>query len=299
MTTATPRVGTATGWEQFVASERDRGREADALWHQVLAEGLPFLLERQAENEALGSAEACVYCFRRFGPEVGRNRLNRYYCDDCDTFIRTTPGQTELILPALVVDIRDSTTIERGLGIEWVRAIRRFRREVACTVQRHYGFVMNTGGDSLMAIFPPGFLPPQERDRTSVAAEAIAAAEHLAARSPDRYEEGRLPYGTGVHTSEMVIFSVQGDDDDPLLADPGDPDRPWMPAPADVSGPVSIDMAGEAIVVACELADAAPAGEAFISAETDREAGISGEGHGYEERPSKVGPIRIRRTSGA
>lgn len=295
MSMASPRIGAATGWQQFAATERAKGAEANQLWHQILADGLPFLLERQAENDALGRNDACVYCYRPFGPSLGRNRLNRYYCDDCDTFIRTTPGQAELVLPTLVVDIRSSTKIEQSLGADWVPAIRRFRREIGRTVQRHYGFVMNTGGDSLMAVFPPGFLPPSERGRTNAAAEAIAAAETLASRSPATYVDGRLPYGTGVHATDMVLFSVQGDEEDDMFFDDEDGEgQPWMHAPTDVSGPVSIDMAGDAIVVACVLADTAAAGEALITAAADREAGRDASAFDYEEMPTKAATVRIR-----
>lgn len=292
MTLTMPRIGAATGWQQFVAEERERGTEANALWHQILAEGLPFLLERQAENPELGSNDACVYCYRPFGPQLRRNRLNRYYCDDCDTFIRTTPGQAELVLPTLVVDIRNSTGIEQSLGADWVPAIRRFRREVGCTVQRHYGFVMNTAGDSLMAIFPPGFLPPSARGHTSAAGEAIAAAKTLAARSPKEYSDGRLPFGTAVHATRMLVFSVRGDDDDFMFADNGDSD--WLPATEEVSGPVSIDMAGDAIVVACVLADEAAAGEALITEDADREAGLIDPAYNYQERFTKAATVRVR-----
>ncbi len=289
-----PRIGAATGWQQFAADERAKGAETNQLWHQILAEGLPFLLERQAENEALGSNDACVYCYRPFGPNLGRNRLNRYYCDDCDTFIRTMPGQAELVLPTLVVDIRNSTGIEQSLGADWVRAIRRFRRDVGRTVQRHYGFVMNTAGDSLMAVFPPGFLPPSERGRTNAAAEAIAAAETLAARSPTEYVDGRLPYGTAVHATDMMLFSVRGDEEDDFFFDDDDDDGAWMASPTEVSGPVSIDMAGEAIVVACVLSDAAAAGEALITEAADREAGKDVTEFVYEDKATKAAPVRIR-----
>ncbi len=291
MASHTPLSGVATGWQQF-AHAHETGSEANQLWNQILAEGLPFLLERQAENSGRGSNDACVYCYRPFGPELRRNRLNRYYCDDCDTFTRTTPGQARLVLPALVVDIRDSTGISQRLGPDWVPAIRRFRRDVARVVQRHYGFVMNTAGDSLMAIFPPGFLPVAERSRTNAAAEAEAAALTLASQSPESEADGRLPYGTAVHTSEMVIFSVRGEDDDLLFADE-DGDASWTP-PTEVSGPVSIDMAGDAIIVACEWADAAGPREALISEDTDRKAGLDVSGFSYEERQTKTGSVRVR-----
>ena len=290
-----PRAGAATGWKQFAAAEPTSETEANELWYQILAVGLPFLLQRQAENDQRGSTDACVYCYRPFGPGVGRNRLNRYYCDDCDTFVRTTPGQAELVLPTLVVDIRNSTGIEQSLGADWVPAIRRFRREVGRTVQRHFGFVMNTGGDSLMAVFPPGFLPPSERETTNAAAEAIAAARTLAARSPSTFTDGNLPYGTAVHATDMLLFSVRGADDDDLFFDDEDgDDRPWLHAPQEVSGPVSIDMAGDAIVVACALADAAAAGQALITESADREAGADVSTFEYEDTLTKAATVRIR-----
>ena len=50
-----------------------------------------------------------------------------------------------------------------------------------------------------------------------------------------------------------------------------------------------------AIIVACQLADEAPAGEVFVTAATDQEAGLIGEAFEYEEYATKAGPTRIRR----
>jgi class 3 adenylate cyclase len=302
--------GATTGWPQWAAGVQSgdndylwqvlfAGPEPGAALHRVVFAGQPdqdpaalrnYLLHKQADADAVAGAldhERCVFCRHPFGAkyhdpffgpiEIRRNRLNRFYCNQCDFFIRVCPGLATLTMPVLVVDVRRSRTIRAEVGDlrHYAQLLLGFRQQVVAEVQRNFGFVLNAVGDAVVAVWPPGFMPPHlEQDVpappvVTAARCAVDAAAALASIAPAEFTGQALPFRGTVDTTEMVIFAVTATDDDNPFAALSDDDVGESP-PVD-AGAAAVDIAGEAVEVACELAshpDAA-AGHIFVTRRTD------------------------------
>ncbi len=266
-----------------------------------------ILDKRDASDDSLRSAMArsappsgdrCLLCRLAFGavyddPGLGeqritRNRRNRFYCNICDMFIRACPGQALLELPVLVVDVKNSQEIRKNPDVglaNYPKFLSAFHRRVSAIIQKHLGFVLNTVGDSVIGVWPSGFVPEEQRNlygwdpenpaRIS-AISAIQAAEELAASSPDEFDGMQLPYKGGLDSTEMVIFSVRStspvseleftdldrsetgmplidDAGNLLLGEAGVPGEGSESEPQ--TGPAATDIAGLAVEVASELAN--------------------------------------------
>ncbi len=299
-----PVEGTATAWKPIVVDDTPSHSPTITPWTIVVGFGHPDLLEIQAQNAYLGDRAACAFCLTSFD-NVGRNRLNRFYCDNCDAWVRGNPGQALLTLPALVVDVPDAPQIQRDQADKWPALARTFADEVSVTIQRNFGFVMNTGGATVLAVFPPGFVPrsiverePNQFDDATYAKlleasgeNAVTAARELTELSPKVFDGDRIPFSVGVHTDETVLFSVQGPTGDNRLADSG------AIGSAAVDYPVAIDVAGRSIMIASELSKNAPLGHALVTQATDEvRHATTGD---YVGQRTQVGPLQIRSISEA
>jgi class 3 adenylate cyclase len=279
------------------------GPEPGASLRRVVFAGQPdndpaalrsYLLHKQADADAVAGAalnlDRCVFCRHPFGTkyddaffgpvEIRRNRLNRLYCNQCDFFIRICPGQVTLMMPVLVVDVRRSRSIRAEVGDlrQYAQLLLGFRQRVVAEVQRNFGFVLNAVGDAVVAVWPPGFMPPHLEKHApappvvTAARCAVDAAAGLARIAPAEFTGQELPFRGTLDTTEMVLFAVTAtDDDNPFAALPDDDVGDSPPVDA---GAAAVDIAGEAVEVACELAshpDAA-AGHIFVTRRTDVQA---------------------------
>jgi hypothetical protein len=272
-----------------------------------------YLINKQgeADERAEGSPAAdgllppdrCAFCRHQFGTkyedqffgtiEIRRNRRNRYYCNQCDYFIRVCPGEVTLVMPVLMVDVKDSRGIRTQVGDlrAYSRLLVRFQRRVAAEIQRNLGFVLNTIGDAVLAVWPAGFIPPAMRNGVDGGKDdlaripamcAVETAQALARIAPVEFDGQDLPFRGAVDTTEMVIFAVAPNDPKEAIAfdvlredKAGDP-MPGFEASEIPVGPAAVDVAGEAVEVASALASrhGAAAGQMYITRRTDEVAAI-------------------------
>ena len=269
----------------------NKQREADEVAQDPPAAGDVLPLDR------------CAFCRHQFGTkyedpffgtiDIRRNRRNRYYCNQCDYFIRICPGEATLVMPVLMVDVKDSRGIRTQVGDlrAYSRLLLRFQRRAAAEIQRNLGFVLNTIGDAVLAVWPSGFIPQAMRDRVDggkgdpariPAICAVETGQALARIAPTEFDGRDLPFRGAVDTTEMVIFAVTVNDPGEGTAfevlpedEVGDP-MPGLEASEIPVGPAAVDIAGEAVEVAAALAshhDAA-AGQTYITRRTDEAAAI-------------------------
>lgn len=268
-----------------------------------------YLLNKQQDADALADsppratppADRCVFCRHQFGSkyedalfgkiEIRRNSRNRNYCNQCDYFIRVCPGQTTLTLPVMVVDVKHSSEIRRQVADlrQYARLLQRFQHRVVGEVQRTYGFVINTIGDAVLAVWPSGFTPPalrksmgwDDRHPGKIAAIcAIDTATALVKLAPKEFDGRSLPFRGAIDTTEMCLFAVAGDESDVGATESfADSEAAaystGLGATEAPLGPTAVDITGEAVEVASDLAShgEADAGRMYVSRRTDVEAG--------------------------
>ena len=199
-------------------------------------------------NRELPTAEAgsvwCAFCKLAFGTTVNiqgrtetvaRNSRNPMYCDSCNWLIETYPGHAAGSAVVLAVDMEGSST-SRELGSQSHRnRLLAWKHAVAQEVHRHYGFIHSSVADHAIAIWFPRFLPPDVRGKGDVMSVAAKYALQTARRLRDM--ESPVPFRMGVDTSDdMEVFS----------------NRFVMEVPI---GPLFVDVLGEAIEVATDVAD--------------------------------------------
>jgi hypothetical protein len=317
--------GATTSWPEWVAADVVQADDNNYLWHVLFAgpdagsplrpiafagqpDGDPaalraYLLHKQADADSVAGAALdrgrCVFCRHPFGTkyddpffgpvEIRRNRLNRFYCNQCDFFIRICPGQVTLTMPVLVVDVRRSRSIRAEVGDlrHYAQLLLGFRQRVMAEVQRNFGFVLNAVGDAVVAVWPPGFMSPHLEKHApappvvTAARYAVDAAAALALIAPAEFTGRALPFRGTLDTTEMVLFAVTATDGDNPFAALADDEVGDSP-PGD-AGAAAVDIAGEAVEVACELAshpDAA-AGHMFVTRRTDVQADLPGVSTAY------------------
>lgn len=327
-------TGAGTSWQWIEAVESPQRLDNDHIWEVLFAYHGPeacrevafggqthssldlrrYLMGKQKDADEVwdsggGEGERCVFCRHTFGSAyadpffgtitIRRNLRNRYYCNQCDYFIRACPGQTTLEMPVLVVDVRHSREIrERTANLaEYSRLLLRFRRNVAVEIQRNLGFVLNTIGDAVLSVWPSGFVPDDVRERLGWSSEhparipatlAIRTAESLARLAPADFDGVDLPFRGVVDTTEMAIFSVVTCDPEQERTFAAHPDdhagEPVSAAPEGDDGTVAVDVAGEAVEVASMISshDAALAGRMYVTRRTDLVAATDAGTFDYE-----------------
>jgi hypothetical protein len=202
-------------------------------------------------NGQLPTAEAnfvwCAFCKLAFGSTVtvqgrtetvARNSRNPMYCDSCNWLIETYPGHAAGSAVVLAVDMEGSST-SRELGSDSHRQkLLTWKHGVAQEVHKHYGFIHSSIADHAIAVWFPGFLPPEVRERGD--ALQLSAKYALKAARRLRDMESPVPYRMGLDTSgDIEVFA----------------NRLAMEMPI---GPVFVDIFGEAVEVATDIADNKP-----------------------------------------
>lgn len=202
-------------------------------------------------NRELPTAEAnfswCAFCKLAFGSTVTlqgrsetvtRNSRNPMYCDSCHWLIETYPGHASGPAVVLAVDMEGSSTSRELDSESHLEKLLIWKHSVAQEVHKHFGFIHSSIADHAIAVWFPGFLPPEVRggsDALSRSAKyALQTARHL------RDAESPVPYRMGVDMSERIgVFSNR------LVAE--------LPI-----GPVFVDIFGEAVEVATDIAENKP-----------------------------------------
>lgn len=183
----------------------------EELWYQVFALGHPVLTAKRARHRVLPSSPRCVLCsvpfagpggwlMRRF--DLHQSERNPHYCNKCDGFLTAFPGGAEVPLSMLMVDVRGSTAMaDRLPGAEMARRILAMRELLHDILVRTKGFVLEYQGDSLFAVWPPGFVGENHAEKALEAARLLSGAQ-------EQSERAGTPIGTGVHTGQVYLGTI-------------------------------------------------------------------------------------------
>jgi adenylate cyclase len=176
-------------------------------------------------SRAIPSDPRCKLCDTPFGSPgnvlrflgFGPSRINRRICGGCIHALEKRPGGAEVEATFLFADVRGSTALAETAGAEeFRRLMARFYAEAAAAVDVRNGIVDKFAGDELVALFIPGFAGDDH------AADAVAAARELLARTGHDEASPWLPLGAGVHIGTAYIGTVGEDEalDFTALGDP-------------------------------------------------------------------------------
>jgi adenylate cyclase len=186
--------------------EREDGN--GPLWHQIFCDGHPALVKQHRLHRILPSPPRCRLClvpFAGIGGWVMRRRgkapssRNPHYCNACDRFLDAFPGGTEVTMPVLFVDVRQSTGWAAEHSPAEVSArINGFLDHATRAITGHDGFLLAFYGDCVVAVWPPGFVGPDN------AAKALAAARAVRGPTP----EG-VGAGAAVNLGPVYISTVR------------------------------------------------------------------------------------------
>ena len=162
-------------------------------------------------------------------------------------FCEKYPGGTELVISLLFVDVRGSTSLAEGISpAAFSRLMNRFYQQATDVLIRTDAFIDKLVGDEVMALYLPLFTGPDH------AGAAIRAAQGLLNVSTGSGRQIELPIGIGVHTGLAYVGTVSG-----------------------AEGTVTdVTALGDNVNIAARLASTAGPGEALISEDALREAGV-------------------------
>lgn len=184
----------------------------EQLWFTVFAEGHPVLVKKQRRYQMLPGSPRCKLCAAPFGGAggwlmrlrgLGASHRNPQYCTACDAFLEAFPGGAEVPMAMMMVDIRDSVSLSGQVSArEFAALVMDLRDEVAKVLDQTEGFLLEFQGDSVFAVWPPGFVG------ADYAAKALKAAD-LAGQMIRKRAEGRAaPVGIAVHAGKVFIGAV-------------------------------------------------------------------------------------------
>lgn len=224
------------------------------LWYTVFAQGHPVLASKQRRYSMLPGAPRCKLCEAPFGGAGGfvmrmtglhQSNRNPHYCNKCDGFLGAFPGGAEVPMAMMMIDIRNSVELSAKTSPkDFARLVMAMRSDVHELLDKTDGFVLEYQGDSVFAVWPPGFVNGKHCEK------AIQAAE-LAARMTARRSHQMADVGMAVHTGTVYIGTV-----------------------ADVAGNMSgISAFGYDVNLLARMAGAARPGEVLVSAATYQGAG--------------------------
>lgn len=224
------------------------------LWYSVFADGHPVLAGKQRRFSMLPKDPRCKLCalpFAGIGGWLLRWRglhasdRNSRFCNACDAFLEAFPGGAEVPMSMMMADIRGSVALSgQTTPTDFARLVLAMREDVARILAETDGFLLEFQGDSVFAVWPPGFVGPGHARQALRAAE-LASRLFLARGSGDP-----LPIGVAVHTGTIFIGTVS--------------------VGSKMQG---IGAFGHEVNILARLAGAAAAGEVLISAATYASAG--------------------------
>lgn len=183
----------------------------EGVWHTVFAEGHPVLAGKQKLYRVMPSSPRCKLCEAPFAGPGGwllrqqglhASDRNPHYCNACDGFLDAFPGGAEVPMSMMMVDIRNSVALSgQTSAANFARLVMAMRDDVAAILEETDGFLLEYQGDSVFAVWPPGFVGPGHAGR------AIAAGQ-LAARVFAGRGDGPGPIGVAVHSGTIFIGTV-------------------------------------------------------------------------------------------
>lgn len=185
----------------------------EELWKQVFGEGHPVLVKKQRRFIRWPNDPRCKLCyapFAGFGGFMFRltglmpSDRNPHYCNKCDGFLQAFPGGAEVEMTVLILDIRGSVDLSNRISPkEYAKTVNKMREITSGVIAENKGFILEFQGDSVVAVFPPGFTGPDH------AAMGMSAARGILKQSLkiDGSEEA-LAIGVGVHTGTVYICTV-------------------------------------------------------------------------------------------
>ncbi|MFN3276291.1 MAG: adenylate/guanylate cyclase domain-containing protein [Paracoccus sp. (in: a-proteobacteria)] len=186
----------------------------EELWHTVFAKGHPVLVGKQRRYQRLPGNPRCKLCEAPFGGIGGwlmrrrgltASERNPQYCTACDGFLDAFPGGAEVPMSMMMVDIRGSVELSGRLSArDYANMVIAMRDEVAQVLDRTDGFLLEFQGDSVFAVWPPGFVGEAHAEK---ALRAAGLARQMIAT---RGEGKGAPIGVAVHTGEIFIGTVSG-----------------------------------------------------------------------------------------
>jgi adenylate cyclase len=182
------------------------------LWHTVFADGHPVLAGKQKRYGMMPKDPRCKLCaapFAGIGGWLLRRRglhaseRNPHYCNACDGFLDAFPGGAEVPMSMMMADIRGSVALSaQTTATDFARLVVAMRNDVARILEETDGFLLEFQGDSVFAVWPPGFVGPNH------AQLAIRAAELASRLFAARADRDPLPIGVAVHTGPIFIGTV-------------------------------------------------------------------------------------------
>ena len=137
---------------------------------------------------------------------IHRNERNVNFCNRCDAFIQAHPGGAEVELSMVFADVKGSTDLAEKLHDDtaYTRIINeRFKSPVRECIMRTYGFINDQIGDSVFAVYPPGFSGPQH------AQLALNAARELLRLNTGPDAGQVLPFRVAVHFGSVRIGTTE------------------------------------------------------------------------------------------
>ena len=146
-----------------------RVNTVDEMWHKMLTEGDPMMKHGRHLYGLLPSNPRCVSChtpFAGIGGALGRIGLfgsrpsakNPRFCTACDSFNAKYPGDAEVVLTMLFVDVRGSTTLAEKMNtVEFSRLMNRFYEATIKVLVQADAFIDKLVGDEVTALFIPGY----------------------------------------------------------------------------------------------------------------------------------------------
>jgi len=184
----------------------------EELWHTVFAEGHPVLVRKQRRYAMLPHDPRCRLCAAPFAGPGGwlmrwrglrASERNPHYCTACDGFLDAFPGGAEVPMSMMMADIRNSVALSGQVSAaNFARLVMAMRQDMATILGKTDGFILEFQGDSVFAVWPPGFVGP------SGPAKAIRAAELAARMLGARADRAAVPIGVAFHTGTVFIGTV-------------------------------------------------------------------------------------------
>jgi len=197
----------------MVTSDYERQDGNEELWYQVFAKGHPLLAGKQRRFSLLPGTPRCKLCMAPLGGvggwlmrlrHISQSERNPTYCNTCDGFLEAFPGGAEVPISMMMIDIRDSVGLSaRKSPREFARLVGEMREDVMEILRKTDGFVLEFQGDSVFAVWPPGFVGETHASKAVTAAEeAVRRFARLAAA------ESEVTVGVGVHTGQVFVGTV-------------------------------------------------------------------------------------------
>ena len=238
-------------------SDTDMQTGNEELWKQIFGEGHPLLVKKQKRFLKWPNDPRCKLCYApfaglggflvRLGGLVPSDR-NPHYCNKCDGFLQAFPGGAEVDMTVLILDIRGSVDLSGRISPkQFADTVNRMREVTSGVLAENEGFILEFQGDSVVAVFPPGFTGANHAEM------GIAAARGILGKSLtiDGTDEP-LAIGIGVHTGPVYICTVSA-------------------AGGNMQG---VSIFGQSVNFVARLSASATAGQALISPDTYAAAGI-------------------------